>query len=1227
MLCELSHPKCAALLLAVMTIIIGSATHAKCGEQKPTEPTVSVELKGVNVKEALEELSRQAGVKMSLKGEPTAKVNLSIRNRRLSEALGLLCKQAQCGYCIVDDEYIVMPLPKADELIKRIESAWERLKRFKCSAIERRWDGTSWRERKFEVAFSSPNNMLIRITSQADGNEVWVLHGDATLRYLPLEYLAELREENKSTDFGMMLGGPANVAGFGQAWRNVLNEYQVTSVSLIPIRNRIAYLLTLKCTKPNVGHELLHCDCGVYGLGFYCSPYIRIIMEQPSSVQLAFDTDTLALLHRAHVRDDGRVVGVATADVSQPMEKGLPIYRRYELRDAGNTLVGEFIYTAFGELKEDAAADFKLPKDVVVADVKMRSVTEYRDLLKRSDNADVRFNIARLYMLKLGDAKEAITHLQAALQINPRAPQLWLAYARACISDSKPDEAEKALREAIKLSPEFAQAHLMLAEVLMAMCNFKEALDVLKAARESLPSVYTCRLLLMEAACLEAFGRLDEAQKVYIKLLSMMDADTNAAITSVERLLSISHSSGSAVTIVKEAEAILNAQPSPFLHLLLLHMKLELGDIDGALNHHKMILRMRPFDLPIRLNIANAFMMHGILDDAESEYSAVVALHPLSPHASVARRQLCAIAIRRGKFAEAFGWLLAVERWLDGYAELLDTVRSFEDTFMRHFVADALQVMAEASIDKGMHREIIHTLVTDLHHLAADHDGTITWARRGLARYPNNIWLKRAEVKALQDAKKWRDLEIVLRRECERSRNQPYFHAERIWLYYRWRSSLSLPRDRTEFATVLRSERNARDEFIARFRDIPISQLVYGMALANDIASFQSPPFEALSALELALNSRFPEGNLTDVIITLRRALASCYARSGKWANARMQYSMLMRLISDELELAALAREWFSGEVSRKRFNDALMTVHSTLRGYESMAIKRALLTALTDFVVVPPDVMPLQRQLFEAEVSERLSVIQQWLNQNSTDPTALTIAGWVTTVRNDVKAASSHFETGMARASNMPELAVRCDLLELIGDGFAALGDAQKAAMAYEELTRLQPTRLSAYRKLLAIHLQSGNAKDALDVAKRMLAYSPMSSITLFAYAQSLALSGDHANALRWIDRAIATAQINADTSLTELGTYILAKARLLESMGKEDEAVKAYRDVALGAGIRRVVRRAAIEWLCNYYEKRGDAAELANWLRWLIWAAPELQKDIERKLKALGELAQPKR
>jgi tetratricopeptide (TPR) repeat protein len=1212
---EMKHSLRCAVMVFVCVVVFCECVFGGAKEGAK-EPTLSIELKGVSPTEAISEISRQSGVKVTLKGEPKVKaVTITLREVRLSEALSKICKMLQCGYCVVDNEYLVVPLPEPDELIKRIQATWGKLKRFGCVAVERRWDCRSWVEKKLEVSVSHPDGAFVK-ESTDDGEEIWLTDGKMTLHYTPRLQMAERWSENKFCDFGMTLCGPGNVALFGQAWESVLSEYKPTSVELIAVRGKPAFLLTLKCIKPRTVYELQYCNCGVYGLGFYCSPYMQITMKQPAFVQLAFDVDNLSLLHRAHSREDGRVIEAMTADTSQRVADGIPLYARYELRDAASTFVGEFTYKEFAELA-GGLPKLKLPEDVLIVDSDTESVKELEDVLKRSDDAGVRFNLARSLWLKLGDVEQAMSHIQTAIKLNPKAPQLWLAYAQACASAFKFDESESAIREAIKLSPNRIDAYIAHLDALASMGRFDDALNVAMEAEKIATGKWLSLVLQRKASIQEALGRVEEAKKLYLQVLSSSVVDTDVAIASVERLLSLSCFDLDA--LYEEAQKQSSISQSPFLDLLLMRIAIERGTLDVARKHHALMVKKRPYDLSLRLNSANAFMRGGMLDDAESEYSAIVAMHPLSPQASVARQQLSAISILKKRYSDAFGWLLAVERWLYSYADMMSTISSFEDIFMRYFSADVLQAFAEASVDKGIHREIIYTLITDLHRLAGNNDVALTWARRGGARYPQNIWLKRAEIEALKEQRKWQDLDMVLKRECGKNRNQPYFHAERIWLYYRWRASLNLPKERTQFALVLRSERNAREEFASNFKDTPLTSLVYGLALANDIASFQSPPFDALAVLERALREKLPEGDTHDAIVVLRRALASCYGRVGKWVNARSQYKMLMRMLNDEFELAAVAREWFLGEVSRKRFADAIEHAYNSLNSFEPMAVKRALLSALTDLLVIPVDVPPLQRQLVEAEVNERLKVFQGWLDERDTDPIAHVMGGWVAVVRNDAKVAIPYFEASLKLASKVKWLAIRRDLLELIGDGFTAIGEHNRAVSAYEEALRLQPNRVSIYRKLIALMLQAGDGKNALSVAKRMLPYSNWASMDLFAYAQAVASSDDTSGALKWVERAIVTAQVNGDASMTDLGTFLLMKARLHEKLGETEEALKTYKQVALGAGIRRVVRRAAIEWLCNYYERRGDVEELSNWLKWLSWAAPELQKEIERKLNEL--------
>ncbi|HID07580.1 MAG TPA: tetratricopeptide repeat protein, partial [Armatimonadetes bacterium] len=567
------------------------------------------------------------------------------------------------------------------------------------------------------------------------------------------------------------------------------------------------------------------------------------------------------------------------------------------------------------------------------------------------------------------------------------------------------------------------------------------------------------------------------------------------------------------------------------------------------------------------------------------------------------------------KYAEALGWLLAVERWVERPTAMRETVRAFRDIFMRHFCADLLQALVETALERNMHRETLYMLLTDLHTMGRNYNAAVVWARRGLARFPKNIWLKKVQLENLKRSARWRDAEHFLDRECRRNPHQPYFAAEKIWLYYRWRSKFELPRQRTEFALTLRRERNARNAFMKQFRQTPLASVVYGIALYDDFRSLQSLPQDACTVLETALKERLPDGDVHETIGTVRRALAMCYARMGKWSKARRQYQALLYSARNDVERMVILQGWLTGEIAKKRWRSAIAIAHAVLRGYEPISLKRTVMAIIAGAVMMPQNISAWQRSKVEEDVNARYNTFNQWFEQRKTDPLALLMAAEVARARGDERQASSYYETALVRAPDLGNHPARWDLIELIADALITLGKRERSQTLYEQLIKTQPTRRSIYPKLLRSLMERGDNQKALKIARQMMIYAPWHASTLFQYAHVLAANRQVEAALKWLDRAIEVARSDTTVSLTQLGTYCLTKARLLEQMGKLEDAIPVYREVAQGAGIRRIVRRVAIQRLYQYYEVRGDTKEQIYWLRWLIWATPD--ENERRQLK----------
>lgn len=369
------------------------------------------------------------------------------------------------------------------------------------------------------------------------------------------------------------------------------------------------------------------------------------------------------------------------------------------------------------------------------------------------------------------------------------------------------------------------------------------------------------------------------------------------------------------------------------------------------------------------------------------------------------------------------------------------------------------------------------------------------------------------------------------------------------------------------------------------------------------------------------MKERLPDGDVHDTIGTVRRALAMCYARMGKWSEAREQYQTLLYAARSDAERMTILQGWLTGEITKKRWQSAITIAHAILRGYEPMALKRTAMAIIAGAVVMPQNVSAWQRRKVEEDVNARYTAFNQWFEQRKTDPAALVMAAEIARIRGDERQASSYYETALVRASDLGNHPARWELIELIADALVALGKRDRAQALYEQLIKAQPTKQSIYPKLLTLLLERGNNQKALEVARQMMIYTPWRAATLFQFAHALAANEQVEAALKWLDRAIEAARSDTSVSLTQLGTYCLTKARLLEQMGKLEDAIAVYREVAQGAGIRRIVRRVAIQRLYQYYEARGDTKEQVYWLKWLIWATPDKneRQQFEQRLQEL--------
>ena len=105
---------------------------------------------------------------------------------------------------------------------------------------------------------------------------------------------------------------------------------------------------------------------------------------------------------------------------------------------------------------------------------------QYLDrILRNGDSAEARF-LMGMRMFEAGDYPAAVKQLAAAVEANPKLPQVQSLYGRALLNTGDPDAAAEAFRKALAGNPNDFAANVGLGQILDARKQYEEALQPLR---------------------------------------------------------------------------------------------------------------------------------------------------------------------------------------------------------------------------------------------------------------------------------------------------------------------------------------------------------------------------------------------------------------------------------------------------------------------------------------------------------------------------------------------------------------------------------------------------------------------------------------------------------------------------------------------------------------------------------------------------------------------------
>jgi tetratricopeptide (TPR) repeat protein len=213
------------------------------------------------------------------------------------------------------------------------------------------------------------------------------------------------------------------------------------------------------------------------------------------------------------------------------------------------------------------------------------------------------------------------------LEFEP-APQIFLDLGLALAGQGKIDEAITQYTDALRIKPDFAEAHLNLGNALAAQGRIDEAIRQYTEALRIKPDFPGAHVNL--GAALAGQGRIDEAIAHYFEALRIKpdfpEAHNNLGI-ALARQGRIDEAMAHYSEAVRIKPDFLEAYNNLGIALA------SRGRIDEAITQYSEALRIKPDFLEARLNLGIALARQGRVDEAIRQYSVALRIKPDSAQA------------------------------------------------------------------------------------------------------------------------------------------------------------------------------------------------------------------------------------------------------------------------------------------------------------------------------------------------------------------------------------------------------------------------------------------------------------------------------------------------------------------------------------------------------------------------------------------------------------------
>ena len=242
----------------------------------------------------------------------------------------------------------------------------------------------------------------------------------------------------------------------------------------------------------------------------------------------------------------------------------------------------------------------------------------------------------------VGDQDLAISSMERAVELKPNFADLRYSLGTLYVSNKKYDKASEHLKKALEINPKFFKARIHLAQVMILNSDESGASHELSTIGDNCPQFYREKFLELVQA-VRVKGNDEGTIRLFGEILEERPSSDQL---SKELAIDALHNGNNNEAIRELKKAIAIHADYPDLHNYLGIAYGNSGMVDDSITEFEISLKINPYYMKARLNLALALYEKGLFTEAHTHLAKVLEVQPQNQLANNLLSELRAVKDR-----------------------------------------------------------------------------------------------------------------------------------------------------------------------------------------------------------------------------------------------------------------------------------------------------------------------------------------------------------------------------------------------------------------------------------------------------------------------------------------------------------------------------------------------------------------------------------------------------